>query len=205
MSGTPAGGTARSREVRELIEPIVSRSGLDLEDVRVETAGRRRLVRIVVDGDGGVTLDAVTEVSQGASAALDAADLIGGSYMLEVTSPGVDRPLTAPRHWRRAAGRLVAVTFTKDAGGRKLTGRVEEADDEAALLRVDGAAEPVRVPYADVAKARVQVEFNRPKDEAGGDAADDELTDDELGEDADEEELGEEELGDDLDAELDEV
>ena len=84
---------------------------MDLESVRVSVAGRRRLLRVVVDSDHGVSLDDAADVSRDVSAALlDATDVIGDvPYTLEVSSPGVDRPLTEPRHWRRAAGRLVRV------------------------------------------------------------------------------------------------
>jgi ribosome maturation factor RimP len=112
-----------------LLEPIVGTSGFDLEELRVEPAGRRRLIRLVVDSDAGVSLDDVAAVSQAVSSALDESDVMGSApYVLEVTSPGVDRPLTEPRHWRRAAGRLIRAPL---AGGGQIEGRVMTADDEA--------------------------------------------------------------------------
>ena len=86
--------------------------GVDLEAVDVRTAGRRKIVRVVIDSDGGIDLDHIDAASQAISVALDAPDLearLGENYVLEVTSPGVDRPLTTPTHWRRARGRLVQV------------------------------------------------------------------------------------------------
>lgn len=140
-----------------LLQPVVSDSGLDLEDVVVTPAGKRRLVRVVVDQDGGVGLDTVARVSTAVSAVLDESDAMGASpYVLEVTSPGVDRPLTLPRHWRRAADRLVKASL---ADGSTVTGRVLEADDDGMALDLDGT--PTRYAYADVTSARVQVEFNR--------------------------------------------
>lgn len=140
-----------------LLGPVVSDSGLDLEDVVVTPAGKRRLVRVVVDQDGGVGLDTVARVSTAVSAALDESDAMGASpYVLEVTSPGVDRPLSLPRHWRRAVDRLVKATL---ADGSTVTGRVLESDDDGVLLDLDGR--PTRYAYADVTSARVQVEFNR--------------------------------------------
>lgn len=140
-----------------LLEPVVAEHGLDLEDVTVTPAGRRRLLRVVVDRDGGVGLDTVAEVSTAVSRALDDADAMGGqAYVLEVTSPGVDRPLTQPRHWRRATGRLVKATLTD---GGSVLGRVSAADDDSAALDVDGS--PRRLAYPDVATARVQVEFKK--------------------------------------------
>jgi len=151
-------------DLAQLLEPLVRAQGLDLEHVDITPAGRRRVVRVVVDADSGASLDAVAHVSQAVSAALDEADLLGGqSYTLEVTSPGVDRPLTLPRHWRRNAGRLVRVRRTD---GRELTGRVISAGDDSAELDVAGTK--TELAYADVAKALVQVEFNRPA--ASGDA-----------------------------------
>jgi ribosome maturation factor RimP len=140
-----------------LLGPVVTGHGLDLEDVEVTPAGRRRVLRVVVDGDGGVGLDTVAEVSTAVSATLDSTDAMGGTpYVLEVSSPGVDRPLLQPRHWRRAAGRLVEVTLTD---GSNVTGRVLAADEAGADLDEEGT--PRRLGWAEVARGRVQVEFRR--------------------------------------------
>ncbi|GAA2575344.1 ribosome maturation factor RimP [Actinomadura fulvescens] len=174
-----------------LLEPAVARAGFDLEEVDVRPAGRRRLVRIVVDADGGVSLDDVATISQTASGLLDGSDLMGTSpYVLEVTSPGVDRPLTEPRHWRRAVGRLVVAPLT--AGGQ-IEGRVVEADETAVVLDVaaKGKAKGKGGPNGpkttrrrfgldELGRGRVQVEFRRH-----GDAADESDTAD-SGEPADE-------------------
>lgn len=148
---------AQTKALHSLADPIVAALGCDLEGVSIRQAGKRRLVRVVVDHDGGLSLDLVAQVSRELSRALDESDVLGqAAYVLEVTSPGVDRPLTAPRHWSRAVGRLVAATLRS---GEKLTGRVRSADESAAVLDVDGAATTLR--YADVARAVVQVELNR--------------------------------------------
>ena len=121
-------------ELTRLLAPAVAGEGLDLEEVDVRPAGRRRLVKIVVDGDDGVGLDDVARVSETASRLLDESDVMGTSpYVLEVTSPGVDRPLSEPRHWRRAVGRLVVAPL---AGGGQIEGRVVAADDEAVEIDV---------------------------------------------------------------------
>jgi ribosome maturation factor RimP len=144
-----------------LLEPVIAESGHDLEDVIVTPAGKRRQVRVIVDGDGGVSLDDVAIVSQRISAALDESDAMGsGPYVLEVTSPGVDRPLTQPRHWRRASGRLVRATLS---GGEEVTGRVTTADDEAVVLDTDGRER--RLGYDELVRGSVQVEFNRRGDD----------------------------------------
>ena len=143
-----------------LLAPVVERAGLDLEDVDVTPAGKRRMVRVVVDGDGGVDLDLVASVSHDVSEALDDADVMGETpYVLEVTSPGVDRPLTAPRHWRRARTRLVEVTPRQ---APVVVGRVVDADEDpdgGVTLDIEGSERVLR--YEDIARAKVQVEFSR--------------------------------------------
>jgi ribosome maturation factor RimP len=130
---------------------------MDLEAIELTPAGKRRMLRLAVDRDGGVTLDDVAEATRAVSQALDDSDAMGETpYTLEVTSRGVDRPLTLPRHWRRNHDRLVTVTTVE---GETLTGRIGESDDDGVTLDVSGTARPVG--YAEVAKALVQVEFNR--------------------------------------------
>jgi ribosome maturation factor RimP len=146
--------------LREVIEPLVVADGLDLEALDVSLVGRRRQVRVVVDSDDGVDLDRCAEISRSISEALDKHDdVLGqGSYTLEVSSPGVTRPLTLPRHWRRNIGRLVRVVLHDG----ELTGRITSAGDEEAQVSVDG--DERAVPYADVVKAKIQVEFRRDRD-----------------------------------------
>lgn len=173
------------RSLRALIEPVVGATGCDLEDVTEQRAGSRRLLRVVVDRDGGVSEDDITAVSHAVSATLDDVDVFGDApYVLEITSPGVDRPLTEPRHWHRAVGRLVKATLTEAGPAEaasapprgEILGRVLESDDRSATLLAGD--EQVRIPYARVAKARMQVEFNRPgadgPDETDGDDGADE-------------------------------
>jgi len=131
--------------------------GLDIEAVDITPAGKRRILRIAVDKDGGVTLDEVAEATREVNRVLDESDVMGEQpYTLEVTSRGVDRPLTLERHWRRNAGRLVKVTFDD---GETVTGRIIEAAAESVSVDVDGSRR--EIAYAEVKKALVQVEFNR--------------------------------------------
>lgn len=175
--------TQKDRRLRELLEPVAASSGADLEDVSVSPAGKRRVLRVVVDADNGVDLDAVAAISRAVSEALDASDVMGSMpYVLEVTTPGVDRPLTAERHWRRSTGRLVEAVL---ADGGKVTGRIAEADADGVALDVDGT--PRRLAYAEIAKATVQVEFNRKTDEpvaADTDAGDEDDMNDDMNEEA---------------------
>lgn len=154
-----SGETSRARLV-QLLTPAVEATGHDLEDISVSPAGKRRVVRVVVDKDGGITLDDVADVARAISELLDTAeadepDLLGGAYVLEVSSPGVDRPLTAPRHWRRNVGRLVKATV---ADGSVVTGRLHAADDLEVVLEVDGAERTLLV--AELVSGAVQVEFS---------------------------------------------
>ena len=147
----------RDRIETELVSPL-QELGLDVEAVEITPAGKRRILRVAVDKDGGVTLDDVADATREVSRVLDDSDVMGEHpYTLEVTSRGVDRPLTLPRHWRRNADRLVAVTLSD---GEVLTGRIQESDDTGAQLEADGHAR--HVSFAEVDKALVQIEFNRP-------------------------------------------
>lgn len=161
-ANAPAGSARADAELHDRLEPLVTALGFDLEEVRVSRVGRRTLVKVVVDADGGLELDDIADVSRAVDAHLDADDPFAGPFVLEVSSPGVDRPLTEPRHWRRNVERLVQV----DHAGTPLTARIVAVDDDAVTLRVDGAraAAPatVRAPYRDLGPGRVQVEFNRP-------------------------------------------
>lgn len=148
---------AREQQVADLAAPIARAHAADVEDVTIRKAGRRSVVVVALDADGGISLDTIAALTPDLSAALDEADVMGETpYTLEVTSPGVHRPLTLPRHWRRAIGRLVRVQRTD---GTTVTGRLVASDDATATLHVDGTDE--RLPYTAVAKAVVQVEFGQ--------------------------------------------
>jgi ribosome maturation factor RimP len=160
--------TTQSERLRELLEPLVTAQDLDLEEVSVSPAGKRRVLRVVVDSDEGVLLDTCAELSRAISDTLDSTDAMGaGEYVLEVTSPGADRPLTRHRHYVRATGRLVRLQLV--AGG-ELTARVLAVDEEGLDLQVPGVKgrKPTarRLAFDEVAKARVEIEFNRKAGEA---------------------------------------
>jgi len=160
-AGTSA---ARTREhLLRVLGPVVAGVGCDLEDVAVSPAGRRTLVRVIVDADGGIDLDAVADVSRAVSDALDGdretEAVLAGSYVLEVTSPGVDRPLVEPRHWRRNRGRLVRVAV----GDETVTGRVDDTSDSGVTLDVAGQRR--FVPWPDLGHGSVQIEFNRREEQ----------------------------------------
>lgn len=154
-------------KVVELLGGLVEREGYDLEDVVVTSAGKRSVVKVVVDSDSGLELDAVARLSQLVSEVLDEENSFGEApYTLEVTSPGIDRPLTEPRHWRRARGRKVAVDLAGAEQVLARVGRVEESRKSAPTvgLVVRGKAGPSvrQVPLAEIRRAVVQVEFSAP-------------------------------------------
>jgi ribosome maturation factor RimP len=145
--------------VRGLADEAAAASGLVVEDVVVQAAGRRRVVRVVVDlpddAVGGVPMDVVAALSQTLSRRLDEADAMGGApYTLEVSSPGIDRPLSERRHWARARGRLVRVALH---GGGSRTGRLTEVDDQGIVV------DDNRLNWQDVTRGRVEVDFSRPE------------------------------------------
>jgi ribosome maturation factor RimP len=151
-----------SSRIGDALRDPLSGLGLDLEAVELTPAGKRRVLRVAVDKDDGVTLDDIAEASRAVAEELDGDDLMGEqAYTLEVTSRGVDRPLTEPRHWRRNHDRLVRVTLHD---GSQVTGRIGASDDTGADLDVAGSGR--RIAYDDVAKALVQIEFNRPSKES---------------------------------------
>ena len=166
------------------IEPVIDAAGYDLEDLVVTPAGRRSVVRVIVDRDEGVTLDDIAEVSRAVSAVLDDNDGAMGRapYVLEVTSPGVERPLTEPRHWRRNIGRLVTVPVGAPDPAEQLTARIAAVDESGVTLAVEGKGKPGArrkpavertVPWAELGSGRVQVEFGRAADGGPDDGADD--------------------------------
>jgi len=183
------------------IQPVVVAAGYDLEELVVTPAGRRSVVRVVVDRDRGVTLDDIAEVSRTVSEVLDQHDDGMGRtpYVLEVTSPGVDRPLTEQRHWRRNIGRLVSVVVGPAGHTAEITGRVTAVDDAGVTLAVEAQGKPGakkrpptprQVPWAELGKGRVQVEFGRPVADTG------DLSDDHLDDDLDDEDLFDEDRSD---------
>lgn len=139
-------------QVRRLAEPLAKTADVELVDIEVKGSGSRRMVRLVVDRQGGVDLATCEDLSRTLSARLDEEDPVAGRYTLEVTSPGTDRPLSDQRSFERVRDRRVLVH--RDAGdGRVLQveGTVVAADGDAVLLEVDG--EHTRIPYDEITKA----------------------------------------------------
>lgn len=167
---------AEAARLKELLEQAVASHGLFLEDVEIRVAGALRTVHVIVDlpedQTGGVGLDAIAEVSQTLSKTLDEDPQDDGRpYSLEVSSPGLSRPLTQPRHWRRNVGRLVKV---KLVAGEDFTGRVLDVGADGVTMRPEEApkkgmkprpGEPVQVEFANIRSGKVEVEFARLDEE----------------------------------------
>lgn len=155
-------GTTSADVLLPAVSKIVAREGVDLEDLQVAQQGRRRIVRVVVDADGGVDIDRCADISRALSREFDDSGAMGEApYTLEVSSRGVSRPLTEPRHWRRNEGRLVKVT---PYDGDPVVGRIVSSNDDQVRLDVDGIGRDL--PFADIRRAKVQVEFTRSADDS---------------------------------------
>jgi ribosome maturation factor RimP len=158
-------GSTPTQAVRDALSPALADLGLHLEDVTLSPAGNRRVLRVVVDAADAsapaLSLDDVADASRSVSDLLDQTDVLGETpYVLEVSTPGVDRPLTEPRHFRRNVGRLVRVTLTD---GGSVEGRVRSADDDLVLTvagPAKGTTSPRVLEWAQVARGHVQVEFS---------------------------------------------
>jgi ribosome maturation factor RimP len=170
--------------VRALAEPLAREAGLVIENVTITPAGKRRVLRVIVDLPedltGGVPMDAVATAAQAISAALDASPVMGGTpYVLEVSSPGADRPLTERRHWMRARGRLVQLTAPDGRApawpSNESTGRLTAVTEAGLILDRDR-----EVAWAEIGSGRVELEFGRPAEFDQSDAADDDLDGDEI-------------------------
>ena len=145
-------------QILQILEPIATNMGLDLEDVEIKSAGKNSIVQVSIDKDGGINLDEVAQISNKISEALDAQGVLGEKpYTLEVGSPGIDKALTHPRHWRRNNGRLVKINF----GSNSEVGRIVESDDEKVSIEVKGKTRSILFDKID--KAFIQIEFNPKK------------------------------------------
>lgn len=158
-----ANGQLRDDELRAAISKLAGAAGFDVEDVTVRLDGGRRLVRAVVDRDGGVDLDTAAGLSRAIADALDTEydEVLGdAAYTLEITSRGIGAPLTALRHFRRAAGRLATIALSD---GRVISARIALADDTTltVLTGRDGTV-PMRIPRGEIGSAKVEAEFSAP-------------------------------------------
>jgi ribosome maturation factor RimP len=153
-----------SEKITELVQPAVEKAGFFLEDVHVVSPGKHRIITCIVDGQIPLNLDQVTSVSREISELLDVADFMDESpFTLEVTSPGVDRPLTLLRHWQKNLNRLVKVV---KQDGSVVSGRITTLEESHVLLteELKGKSKEHTVQFADIKRATVEIEFNRKGD-----------------------------------------
>jgi len=164
-------GLPSQTQVIELLDGEFARAGYEIEDVVIDARTRPPRIMVIADGDNGLDLDTAATLSRSASALLDGLDSIGDHYVLEVSSPGVGRPLTEPRHWHRARGRMVKVNVIQ---GDNITGRIQSVDDGGVTLVPEVAVkkgmkprqgEPVKLPFDRIRNGKVEIEFSHlPED-----------------------------------------
>ena len=151
-------------QISELINPALQDAGFYLEDINLVSPGNHRIITVIVDGDSALNLDQVTEASKLVSALVDEAPFMGDApFTLEVTSPGIDRPLTLPRHFAKNVTRVLKVT---KSDGAVVTGRIASSSDVDVTLSVTEKKDvkEVVIPIADIKRAVVEIEFNRKGD-----------------------------------------
>ena len=151
-------------DLRRLLEPGVNALGFELVDVELAGQGRHATLRVYIDNPQGVDVEDCADVSRQLSALLDVEDPLPGGYTLEVSSPGLDRPLVTPAHYRRFAGETVKLLLARplDGGRRKLKGRLLEATDDHVVIEAEGVGgvpERFRLAYADIERARLVPKF----------------------------------------------
>lgn len=143
-------------QIFELIAPAVSKAGYYLEDVQIATPGKSRIITVIVDSDRPLNLNQVTIASREISVFLDAATFLGDKpYTLEVTSPGIDRPLTKPRHWHKNVGRLVKIVKTD---GITIAGRIKSSNEISAVVENKGED---TILFTEIKRAQIEVEFKK--------------------------------------------
>jgi ribosome maturation factor RimP len=145
-----------AEQIRELVEPLLEEEGVELVDLELKGSPGRLILRIFIDEEGGITIDRCTEISRKLSDLLDRKDPIPGRYTLEVSSPGVDRPLVQPRDFRRNVGREVRVEYRDGEVTRSLTGRIMAAADD---LELEVRGERIHLQWSDVIRAKIQLRF----------------------------------------------
>ena len=151
-------------DAEALVRPVIERSGFEFVELATTREHGRKVLRVVVDRPGGVDLDALSQLSATVSRHLDQEGYEDGPYGLEVSSPGIERPLKRPEHFARSVGEQVKVKTTAPmAGSRTHTGTLVSADEDAIVIATtdgDGGSGDLRVPYADIVSARTVVDWD---------------------------------------------
>jgi ribosome maturation factor RimP len=152
-----------ARAVRGVAQRVTESRGFELVDVEIRKGKDGQFVRLYIDKEGGIGLDELESVSHEVSAILDAEDPIQAGYTLEVSSPGLDRPLKDEKDFRRFIGKLARISSYEPVEGRRhWTGRLEEVGEGAVTVRLEKEKGVVaRIPLAKIASARLEVEFRK--------------------------------------------
>jgi ribosome maturation factor RimP len=143
----------RKEEISAVITPALTSLGFYLEDLNITSAGKRSLLTVIVDADRHLSLDEVTVATKAISELVENIPALGSTpFTLEVTSPGIDRPLTKPRHWRKNINRLVKIVLLD---GSQITGRIKQAGESAATIDENV------INYLDIKRANLEIEFKQ--------------------------------------------
>lgn len=157
---------ALAHELIAILEPLALQNGLELVTVEVAGGQRHRIVRVFLDREGGIDIEAVAEANTWISEALDAVSRLSGSYTLEVSSPGIERALRTREHFERFAGRDVVVHTGKPIDGRaRFTGLLAGIRDDDVVLVIDG--QDTRVPFEAIERARLKADFGTAAERDG--------------------------------------
>ncbi len=146
--------------VRDSLAPVVAGLGLALYDVELHGTGTARTLRVTVEKEGGVDLDAITDVTRAVSPVLDAQPALNGSYLLEVSSPGLERLLRIPAHFAGARGETVSVKFRSDGGTQRVHGVLADSDDRGCVVEGDDGRHDIA--YHDITQARTVFDWGAP-------------------------------------------
>ena len=143
----------KKEDISAAVTPALSALGFYLEDVTITSAGRRSMLTIIVDGDTHLSLDQVTVATKAISEIVQNLPTLGNNpFTLEVTSPGLDRPLTKPRHWRKNKDRLIKIVLTD---GKEVSGRIKDSNEASATV------DEQVINFADIKRATLEVEFKQ--------------------------------------------
>ncbi|MEI7561847.1 MAG: ribosome maturation factor RimP [Actinomycetes bacterium] len=144
---------SNKEQVLAVITPAIESLGFYIEDINISSAGRRSMLTVIVDGDTHLSLDQVTVATKAISEIVENLPTLGNNpFTLEVTSPGLDRPLTKPRHWRKNKDRLIKIVLTD---GKEVSGRIKDSNEASATV------DEQVINFADIKRATLEVEFKQ--------------------------------------------
>jgi ribosome maturation factor RimP len=144
---------SNKEQVAAVITPAIESLGFYVEDISITSAGRRSMLTVIVDGDTHLSLDQVTVATKVISEIVENLPTLGNNpFTLEVTSPGLDRPLTKPRHWRKNKDRLIKIVLND---GKEITGRIKDSTDDLVIV------DEQKVAFVDIKRATLEIEFKQ--------------------------------------------